>query len=347
MNSWLYQFRMPTIAFVLGLFIPRSVEKYGALPYLLRRLVFVLYVYAVWYLIQMSVELVTSPLKNHPITPADAASVWTTPAHLWFIPYLLVSAAVMTLAQPWRPGRRWTLLLLLGITLLTWGWNPDLWGMRGWSLLFFTGLGALLGAPRLGKVLSQRRGSVLLAGAAALALFVWLSTGPLASLLHPSTEWVYRRADLGLTGPGWWSLLSFASAMAGLIFMAGLSAALAAVPALAACGRYIGQRTLDIYLAHVVVVAGARIILVRAGLEQPMPLLAVLMVLGVGVPLLLERITRGNAARALFEPPSGLYTRLGVPVRRGLSGPGEAGRFDSMRHRARPGLPAAEHRPVG
>ena len=97
-NDWMYAFRIPAIALVLGLSISSGAEKYGTRGYIARRAVAALHLYIVWYAIQISVELATSSIKNNPITLVDALRAWVPHAHLWFIPFIAVSALVIALS---------------------------------------------------------------------------------------------------------------------------------------------------------------------------------------------------------------------------------------------------------
>lgn len=89
-NAALYIFRMPALAFLLGLFIPRSLAKRGTHRYLADRVGLVLYLYLLWFFIQGSAEILTSGVKNNPRDPASLLRVWDTFAHLWFLPFLAV-----------------------------------------------------------------------------------------------------------------------------------------------------------------------------------------------------------------------------------------------------------------
>ncbi|OMQ14272.1 hypothetical protein A7K94_0217785, partial [Modestobacter sp. VKM Ac-2676] len=83
--------------------------------------------------------------------------VWEPFAHLWFLPFLLVASVVLAVLQPWRGGARQVLagggLVVLG--LLLWGWDRNVVGLTGVSLLAFAAVGSMLGLAPLGAWLQR------------------------------------------------------------------------------------------------------------------------------------------------------------------------------------------------
>lgn len=302
-NSWLYQFRMPAIAFVLGLFVPRAIQKRTPRLWADQRVRLAVYLYLVWFVIQMGVELAMNPWKNVPIEPVDALRIWAMPAHLWFMPYLAVSAVLLALTRPWEPRRRWWLLPLLLSTPLLWGWNPDLWGLRGLSLLGFSALGALLGAPAVGRALRDR---------APLWAVVAVVLTPLF-FVNITQHFIPSTLDAGLTTGATWNLAwlpaSIGSALLGILALAGWAVLISRLPGVRTAVSYAGRHTLEIYLSHIIVIAGTRIVLVKLGITSIPILLVAMMILGVGAPLLLERLVRATPLRHLFVLPTALSPR--------------------------------------
>lgn len=100
--------RMPAMFFLVGLFIPRAVERreHDGRSYMRERLVLLLWVYLVWQTIQAALEVLGSRFKNVPVPPSALYEVWSPLAHLWFLPTLALGTAVVFLARPW--ARLWT-----------------------------------------------------------------------------------------------------------------------------------------------------------------------------------------------------------------------------------------------
>lgn len=300
LNQWFYGFRMPAIALVLGLFISYGVEKYGTGRYIARRAIFAAYIYAVWYVIQMGAELATSRWKNNPVTFEQALQFWTQPAHLWFIPYIAVSAAVIALARPWAWKPWLTVPLLLVGSLALWGWSADFLGLRGLALIGFSTVGAVIGVRRFGVLLVHRRGAVIIAGLVALALAIPFFGADLVAASVPATPEQWAQGRLAWLPPsavlGW----------LGQFLLAGAAAAVALVPRVREALALVGRNTLQIYLAHIIVIAGLRIVLMALGVTSAAVLLPTLLVAGVIVPLIAERVLRPTPLRYVFEPPPSL-----------------------------------------
>lgn len=299
-NSALYLFRMPALAFLLGLFVPRAVTRRGAAGYVRERAALMLYLYLLWYLVQSLAELATNEVKNVPREPGATWRVWEPFAHLWFLPFLIVTSVVLAVLRPWQsPARR-----LLGggglalASLLTWGWNPTLFGLTGLSLLAFAAAGAMVGLARLGAWMQGpvwAWTAVGLLGAASLGLL-------LQADVVPST----LPAEVGLPERA----LSLGAAVAGTVALLAVSVLLARVPPLRGLLAAIGRRTLPVYLAHVLVVAGVRIVLVQLGVDQPYVIALVAVAAGVGIPFAVATLTAGRPwANWLFDLPPALRRR--------------------------------------
>ncbi|MCZ2813433.1 acyltransferase [Modestobacter sp. VKM Ac-2979] len=293
-NSALYLFRMPALAFLLGLFVPRAVTSRGAAGYVRERATLMLYLYLLWFLVQSLAELATNEVKNVPRDAGAIWRVWEPFAHLWFLPFLIVTAVVLAVLQPWQgPARR-----LLGggglvlASLLTWGWNPTLFGLTGLSLLAFAAAGSMVGLTRLGTWMQGpvwAWTAVGLLGAASLGLL-------LQADVVPST----LPAEVGLAERA----LSLGAAVAGTVALLAVSVLLTRVPPLRDLLAAIGRRTLPIYLAHVLVVAGVRIVLVRLGIDQPYVIATLAVLAGVGIPFAVATFTADRPwANWLFDLP--------------------------------------------
>jgi fucose 4-O-acetylase-like acetyltransferase len=305
-NAALYLFRMPALAFLLGLFVPRAVTKRGVAGYLRERATLFLYLYLVWFVLQSIAESATSGLKN---TPRDADAVWTvwiTFAHLWFLPFLIVTSLALALLQPWRdPVRRLVAgVALLAVSLLTWGWNSTVFGLTGLSLLVFAAAGSVVGLPRLARWMQR-------------SVWGWTAIGVVASGVFalffreldvvPSTV----PSDVGLADRA----LSLCAAATGTVALLAVAVLLARLAGVAPLLASIGRRTLPIYLAHVIVVAGVRVVVMRAGLEEPWLIAAVAVPLGVAIPLAAASVAeRRPWAAWVFDLPAPLKRSTRAPV---------------------------------
>lgn len=296
-NDWLYAFRMPAIALVLGMFISYGAEKYGTAMYIARRAVFAAYMYVIWYVIQMGTELLTSSLKNHPVTIAEALRIWEPVAHLWFVPYIAVSATVIALVRPWARAPWLTVPLLVLASTATWGWASDLIGLRGLALISFSTVGAVIGVRRARVLFAEHRRWVLLVGVVALcAAIPFYGVEIVAASVSATSEQV-------AAGRASWMPASVTLAWLGQFILAGASVILASVPRIRELFAFIGRSTLSVYLAHIIVIAGLRIVLLALGVDSLAVLVPVLLLAGVVVPLLVERAVQGTPLRYVFELP--------------------------------------------
>ncbi|WP_222192786.1 acyltransferase family protein [Modestobacter italicus] len=273
-NSALYLFRMPALAFLLGLFVPRAVTKRGGVGYVRERVSLMLYLYLLWYVLQSAAEAATNGLKNTPRDTGSIWSVWITFAHLWFLPFLIVTSVVLAVSRPWVSRSRGLVVgvALLGVSLVTWGWNPDVFGLTGLSLLVFAAAGSVVGLPLLGALMQRSVWGWTAVGAVGLAALVLIDQLDVV----PGT--VPAPADLAQ------SALSLCAAVAGTVALLAVSVLLSHVTPLRGLLAAIGRRTLPIYLAHVIVVAGVRVVLLAVGVDEPFVIAAIAIPLGVAVP---------------------------------------------------------------
>ncbi len=75
-NDALYVFRMPTLALLLGLFIPLGVRRRGLGAYVRQRTVLFGYLYVVWFVLQSATEALTSGLRNSQSHALSLLTVW-------------------------------------------------------------------------------------------------------------------------------------------------------------------------------------------------------------------------------------------------------------------------------
>ncbi len=289
-NRLLYLFRMPALVLLVGLFVPSGVARSGVGGYVLRRARLLLWLYLVWFVVQTLAELATSGVRNGSGSASDLLRVWVPPAHLWFLPFLAVATAVVAPTVVARRRLPWTVaLVVVGVAL--WGVNANVVGVRGLCLVGFLALGAALGLPRLARLLDARPSALVVAAVLAGGLFLVVAT---SAPTVPAT--MSEPAGLATR------VVSAVAATLGVVAVLALAALAARVGVLRRPLQHVGGRTLEIYLAHVVVVAGVRIVLTR--LDVPVPVTVVACVVaGVAVPLLLATACRRAGVRFLFETP--------------------------------------------
>lgn len=301
-DKLLYSFHVAVFAFLAGLFVRGSVERAGVGPYLRRRLANFTYLFILWSLLQGAAKLLTGALVNTPTSITDVLRFWEPEGQLWFLPFLMVATASAALARPWR--RRWIATLSVAVALIvavvSWGIEARVIGLQGLPLLLFYLVGVLTGAPRLIRVLG--RPGILASGLAAAAFGSCFVVLVLFTSSAPPTVEVSQRTARSIA---WGLLATTCGVVVTLVFSRVLSLLGGTVRLLA----FIGQRTLEIFLAHILAAAGTRILLTQLGISNVYVHVALGIVAGVGLPIALWWFGLRLRVPYLFEPPSALTGR--------------------------------------
>jgi fucose 4-O-acetylase-like acetyltransferase len=276
----LYLCHLTTFAYLSGLFVPASVERGGGVPFVRRRLVLFGWLYLLWTLIQGSVRVAASSVANTPVTFADIARIWIPEGQLWFLPWLAAVTIIAAALRPWRDRVRGAAVVAVAavLALAVWGYDPIYAFSRGWALLLPFLLGCVVTHARH-AVLARR--VVFMAAVATSAGAVWMWVGLTSDAVPPTTGGDLRTpatVALGVVG-----------CAAGTLAILTISACVARTP-IAGVFALVGRRSLEIFLAHIVVTSGTRIALAQAGIADPWVHLIVATALGVVVPLALASI---------------------------------------------------------
>ncbi len=273
----LYLFHLATFAYLSGLFVRRSVERHGAGSVIMRRVLLFTWLYLLWTLIQGSVRVAASSVTNTPVTVSDVARIWIPEGQLWFLPWLVAATVVAAVTQPWRGQVRGIAVLAVAglLALAVWGYDPLYAFTRGWALLVPFLAGCVVTSTRHAAL--ARRLPVVLA-VACLGTAVWLWVGLATVAATPTTGGDGRTVatvTLGVLG-----------CLTGTVAALALAALVARTP-LGGLVALVGRRSLEIFLAHIVVASGARIVMTQADVTDPWVHLVVGTTLGVVVPIAL------------------------------------------------------------
>ncbi|WP_431260923.1 acyltransferase family protein [Roseateles chitinivorans] len=291
-DSAIYGFHMPLFFLLSGWFFVGSLTRRGPRDYLAGRVATVLYPYVLWSLLQGGIELLMSRWTSKPVTLAEVLALgWTPRAQFWFL-YALFLMSLLAVVMCWRrPKAGVAALTLTGAVLMA-------LQQRDWPMpaalvashLLYFAAGAWLGARGLGTAAVTR---LALAGMVAGAVAT-------VTLL-----------PLGLGEP---KLLKLATATLGLSAVCALSIGLA-TEGRARQMAALGRASMAIFLAHILVASGVRIMLIKGfGITAAWPHLIVGVAAGVLLPWWFWRAAQGRAAMALFE--------LSAVWRRRLAGTG-------------------------
>lgn len=309
--DWSHPFRVAAMVLVAGLFIHGALTKTTAWRYLASRGIVFGWLYLVWFVIQTGAELATNPWRNDPITSwTQVVDVWNPPAQLYFFPTLWVCTALVVLARGLAVLRDRPWLIVFAATALalaTWGWAPPVIGLQFVSLVVFLALGNAVGLRRFTVFMAQ-------------PALVWIALGGAALVLYCSLQ------PTTLSGPNQYSALPLAGRLSdlvasctGVVVICGAAVLIARTRVTLGVAAHLGVHSSAVFLAHIVVAAGTRIVL--TALDTPVLVTVIVAwTLGILVPLALVHNAGRLRCRWLFEPPAALrlkrplVTREAVPL---------------------------------
>ena len=287
-------FRMPDFFLIAGLFVGRAVERPWR-TYLDRKVVHFVYFYALWVLIVLLLK--AGPLGLMAPWPFLTAYLWSFVepfSSMWFIyilPFLFLTARFVR-ALPRAAVVFATLFLHLAAASF-----PD---------------------RNMYVMESMMTGSILV-NSYSLFLFFFLVGHFERDRIFRFAATAGRHPMAAIAGFGAWALfnqlgVSFGlAAIPGLTVIYGIGGALAVVAGSSLLARarwmrwlaYCGRHSLTIYLAFVVPMGAARVLLIQFGMISNVGWLSlVVTVVAIIAPLILNAVTRDTPLAFLFRRPS-------------------------------------------
>lgn len=292
----LYTFHMPLFFLAAGLFVDQRLTRdarafrdnlWGQLAW----------PYFLWSIIQFSLIYALGRLVNTPVErywPVIAALPWQPVSQFWFLHALFQMHLAALLLWRWL-GPAAFLMLAFSLRPLSMMLPlPDIVRLAGYQLPFY-GLGVVFGAAGLARAIADRPAAVRLALLPLAAGLIALALAQVATL-RPDVDLATARAA-GLANLAW-----------SVPFVPVAFAGVAAVIALASLARgrvaatlaWLGQRSMAIFILHIMAVAGTRIIAIKLGLHAvPIILIASELAGLVGPLLVWSLLDRWGWARRL------------------------------------------------
>lgn len=274
----IYAVHMPLFFFLSGV-LARSTLTAAPRAFTRRLLTRLVWPYVLWSLILLSFHHTFGDLTNTRVEyPNPLRILWSPPSVMWFLYVLAVSFCLARALQPFSVATT----RAIGAALIAAGLTLDAWLL---PYLRFTGLFLIATTIGLHQIRAAiARPSNLAAAAAALASGVVFAAAsasePLAG--YPAAQARYLPAAAGGI------LLTFAAA-----------AVLARTP-LASALATLGQRTMPVFLTHILVLAALRIALLQAGVTDPGLILAVISPAAITLPIAAAHVAaRVGATRIL------------------------------------------------
>lgn len=292
-----YLVHLAVFFFLSGLFVQRGVAGQGTSAYLNRRLTLFVWLFLLWTVIQGGVQVVSSRLVNTPISLGDIAVGLVKPlGQLWFLPALALFTSALVLSAPWRSRPRTIAVMGVAsaISLWRWGVSGSWFFARDLGMVVFFAAGVVIAAPRVRAWLRSPLG--LATGLLGLATYVGIC------VITDPTPPPERFALSGITpiSVAW----GIPAAIGGLVGVLMIARLLDAVPVVGAALAYVGEHSLEIFLAHIIFAAGARIVLVKAGFTGLPIHLLVGSLAGLLAPLVLSALATRLRLGWLFAAPA-------------------------------------------
>lgn len=283
---------LTVFAFVGGTFISRAVEKRTMPSYVLDRVFRLLAVYVMWTVMQGSIQLLAGDSLNTDKAFAQVFQVWRPDGHLWYLPFVILVTVVFVPLRPWLPRRApYVLTAAAAVSLIWWGYDGGYVGTQGLGLVVFFVAGMVAGTDTVKAALD--RVPVPLAGVISLTVLVVTAVICVRTkAILPTFYWfdaTPARIAIGV-------VLALAASAAILLF----GQAARSVGFLAMCGR----RSLDIFLAHIILASGTRIVLVKLGVEQLWVIITLCLLAGVVGSLLMSAACRRLRLGWIFDGPN-------------------------------------------
>jgi len=291
LDTALYAVHLPVFAFLSGLFVRRAVERDGRQTYLRSRLTLFAYLYVLWTVLQGAVKLVTGSLANSPLTARGLAeSLWLPDTQMWFLPFLALVTCASVVVPPWGDRTRLALgtLVALVVSGVAWGLNGAVAGSQGLGLAVFFWVGVVVGPEGVSRL--RCRPKVLLAAGGAVFVGVLALSDPVVATSS------HEPRSLATSG------LGVIASVAGVVAVLCLGQVLDRGP-VAGWLLFLGQCSLEIFLAHIIFTAATRITLEQVGVHSVAPHLALGTLVGIAGPLALWWLGHRMGVPWLFSAP--------------------------------------------
>jgi len=260
MFFFVYTFHMPLFFLLSGLLVANRLER-GPKLFFVDVAKSILWPYCLWSIIQFSIMTALSSLLNHPLDPylKTILSIPFAPiAQFWFLYALFLLHMLACVLVP-RIGKESFFLACLALTSLA---DMHLVPVHSLAMTahnaMFYGLGVMIGSERASDMIVHR--PVLVRSVALPALMAVMFAAAFFYGSGPATRLAVKAAsDSAAVADIAWSTAFIALAVTGLTATIALASVLSGP--IGAFFVYVGQRTLPIYILHIMAIAGTRIVL--------------------------------------------------------------------------------------
>jgi len=284
-DTLIYGFHMPLFFFLSGFLFSKCFNKRGASPFLSDKVKALLYPYILWTLLQSGIELMFSGYTNNHLNLSDLLkSLYSPRAQFWFLHalFMMYLGTAIIFAISGKYGAVFSFMLAGFLYIFPQTIDMALFGPFIANYVYFAA-GIICFESGMGsRQLPGTRWATIAAGAAFGAI------GMLAVQSHTSGV----------------SFIGFLLALSGTLFILILATRMsnARGPAIL---KSLGQKTMPIYLAHIMAGSGARIILDKFFQFHDVLLhIIVGTVAGIVLPLLAYHFAKTRGFTFVFEFPA-------------------------------------------
>jgi fucose 4-O-acetylase-like acetyltransferase len=299
LNICFLSFRMPLFFIISGLFVSKSLEKKQLSQYVSIRFQIVFYPLLVWGSIQITLQLLLQNYVNVSRTAADFLNLLIIPRKieqfwylnaLFFVGALYAFLKVICKVHQWQ---QWAIGIAFYLLSLYLKYNGMVWGFLNDVFLYYIFFAT--GDAVSSFLLKKQNEPVVVSPKWLIPSFLIFITSQLFYTLQN-----LRYLKEGNMPTGTFALF-FIPSYSGCLFVI-QAAILLQQKQIAKWLRVIGYHSLYIYLLHVIVMAGVRILLIKWADITYIPLIIpVAITLGIIIPIVLYNLCVRNGGWWLFS----------------------------------------------
>ncbi|MES2354982.1 MAG: acyltransferase [Pseudomonadota bacterium] len=302
-DSLIYSFHMPLFFFLAGFSFRKSSEKRDTWQFISGKVGSLLYPYLVWSILQGIVHVLLSRWTNYPRTFQELVSIpWQPIGQFWFLLALFWLFALNTFLAVWL--RRAALWVSLACAVVLYALNPP-------SLPFIPSqVFANLIFFNVGWLVSMHEESIS-------RLHVGLRSLGLLALVFIAGEFWFHHAGFRYNQAPF--LLRLSLALSGIALVICISGKLRGM--ILRIFAYLGRYSMPIYLMHILIAAGLRILLQHyLDIDNLMIHVIIIMPITLLLPIMFYRFACSRKGGWLFMPPgASLKEKLGMTHKPALS----------------------------
>lgn len=294
LDSMIYSFHMPLFFLLSGVLFQRTLTSKPAPSVVRYKVRTLLYPYVLWSLLQGSVEVVLSKYTNSGISWVDVLTLWDPRAQFWFLYVLFIASLIVLIifVLSKKISRLLVFFFVLSIFLALFRadfGNAFSLGSLAGNIFYFVG-GVLL--RDLVSVVSGEKRFFFIAGS---VIFLMLQ------VYAHATGYIY--SDYGLMG---WLIAIF-----GILVVCSLSMILGETSFGRTALSEVGKASLVIFLVHILVGSGSRVILQKFfGVESGFSHLLLGVSLGLAIPYYMYKFQTRLRIEWLFYWPARSQVKL-------------------------------------